>query len=126
MKAYDIALFIFLFNIAISFVNYAYSDILGQQLVADDTTYVQQVLNETGTTTGGLDRLLSSIPIVGDLYTSVKIVVSTIYQSITGGASMLKQMGMPATYADSIGAIMLLIYAIGIADFMRGSGGVEQ
>lgn len=127
MKIYEIALYLFMFNIAAGMLNYAlYSYGMPKFVPMQDTSYIEQALNSTNTTGFSISAYIGQVPIIGDLYTAIRIAVKVIWNSTMGFPSILENViGVPEFYANLVRVMLLFVYAAGVADYIRGSGGVE-
>jgi hypothetical protein len=113
----QLAIFFLLLNLSIGVLTQTgvAADLGMQTTVAGDERIEQA--NETARS---IEPGTESQDTLFGMYTRVTNAISTILGTVTAGPTMLKQLGFPKAITDMLGILFVVIYGLGLAQFIRG------
>ena len=116
MKFYQIALYLFIFNLSLSIVN---SLGVFDVWIQPDTNW-QKDVNLTGHQINQSSYNINPTMIFGDFIMGLRVFVQSVGNATILLPFFLNQMGVPPSMRDAITAIVWFSYVVGIIQFVSG------
>lgn len=117
MKFYQIALFIFLFNLSLSILNGM--NVLGQQYIQHDTKWNKSV-EQIGNATNEASYTINPTFIFGDFIMGLRLFTQAIGNATVLLPFFLSQLGVPKPLIVTLTGGTWFVYTIGILQFVSG------